>query len=144
MELKDIVRETFYTIIDTYNAELKSIDENKVQVIAENFLIDVKWHFGEVFVRIKESEVDEGIEPLLWGYFTSQLDYKNVFPPSYPPEMRLGEIAKNSLFIECTCIRLFCKNLLDGDFSRKLEFYNRKKSIMVEINASFMKKFKDN
>ena len=99
MELKDIVRETFYTIIDAYNAELKSIDENNVQVIAENFLIDVKWHFGEVFVSIKESEVDEGIEPLLWGYFTSQLDYKNVLPTSYPPEMPLGEITKNRFLL---------------------------------------------
>ena len=143
MGLKETVRDTFFSIIYSYDAELIAINENNVSLAADKFVIEISWHFGEVFVSLKQSEKEVGIEPLLWAYFTGQLDYKEVLPTNYPPEMLLGEIVKYELAKECAYICIFCKRLLEGDFSQKEEFFKKKNSILKELNSYFHNRSKN-
>ena len=133
--LVEVVEETFFPIIQNYKTSVDRIGDKVVVLTGSNFLIDISCHMGETYVHIKENKDDQArITPYLWACYKKQIDYRKVIPNSYPSEMTLGEIARHDLFLECTYLRLFCTDLLEGDFSKKNQFLNLERSLLLEMN----------
>lgn len=133
--LIEVVEETFFPIIQNYKTSVDRISDKKVVLTGTNFLIDIACHMGETYVHIKENKDDQArITPYFWACFKKQIDYRKVIPNSYPREITLGEFARYDMFLECTVIRFFCKDLLEGDFSLKNEFLNQERSLLLEMN----------
>jgi hypothetical protein len=80
---------------------------------------------GEVFVIISKEGTKIDIRPILWASFKGKFNYKETISLYYPNSIVLGKILVYNLFMEATYIRLFCKDLLDGNFS-KVEEYQKK------------------
>ena len=137
--LEEVVKETFFPIIQNYKTSVDRISERDVVLTGTNFLIDIGCHMGETYVHVKENKDDQArIDPYLWAYFKKQIDYRKFIPKSYPSQMTLGKIARYDLFLACTYIRLFCTDLLEGDFSKKNQFLNQQRSLLLEMNEYWM------
>ena len=138
MNLKKMVEETFYSIISEYGLKVNSINENEVELINPNFKISINCNFGEIYVLIKKDN-DINIKPLLWAYCLNKISFKDIPIPIYPKEMKIDSIVKYNLFTECNYIRIFCKELLLGDFSKKYIYTENSQSVLKEINTYYEK-----
>ncbi len=136
-ELLHQVLDTFYPIINEYQLKVEKTDKHQVHLIGANCLIEISWHMGEIFVYIKESKEGNGINPMRWAHIFNKVDYKDIIRQEYSPKMVLGDIIKYNLFLESTYIRLFCKELLEGDFSKAATYFENRDSHEWEMYAYF-------
>jgi hypothetical protein len=132
MDFKQIVEETFYSIIFEYKLFVRCVNEKHVQLIGENCLIKIHHHMEEVFVIISKENTQIDIRPSLWASFQGKYDYKETVALRYPNDILLGQILIYNLFHEATFIRLYCKELLDGDFSKAEEYQKKSREILLE------------
>lgn len=142
MDFKKAVEETFYSLIVEYKLFVELVDEKYIKLTGNTFIIKVQHHMHEVFVIISKEGTEIDIRPTLWACFRNKYDYKETLPLHYPNGMVLREILVYNLFQEATFIRFFCKELLDGDFSKAEEYKKKSPDILIEMNNYYRKKMK--
>lgn len=134
MSFLNTVNETFYSLIDKFEFKATKVNENFVLLNSDRCIISIKQHFGEVDVRLRKLDGVTEIRPLLWAYIFKKLDYTKIISPKFSPDTNLGTIVKYHLILECSYIRLFCNELLHGDFSKEKIYLRESENVLKKIN----------
>ena len=118
------VESIFHAILKFKKFEILEKKENSILFFNENCYLFVGHHMGEVFVNLRNDR-KQIIQPLMWAIINNKIDYNDILPLIYSPNEKMENIVKYNLLTEKNLISLYCKELLDGDFS-KYETYIQK------------------
>lgn len=144
MDYKKKIEEIFNPLILKFKLFVELKGENSFELFNSNCIICIDIHFGEVYTVIKKDSTDEfGIQPYLWAIITEQINYKKRNIIEYDENQKLNEIVISELQTEYALIRLFCSELIEGDFSGKKHYMKTKDSILTEINEFYELKNKN-
>ena len=134
---KEII-EIFSPLIEKFKLFPNSKDENTLELAGPKSVIEIAVFFGDIYVSIKKSsESQKGIEPMVWAYLTGQLNYKNLKPISDPENITLKDKTLSRLKEEYSAIKMFCRELLNGEFPDQFDFEIQKKKLLEELNEHF-------
>jgi hypothetical protein len=144
MNLNKIVSEIFCTIAEKYKMFIETKGENTIEIYNSKCIISIDVYFGEVFISIKENRTDKiGINPFLWGIINEKINYENITLINYDENTTLNKIVISELHKEFTFISLFCKSLLEGDFSGKKSYLEKVETLRVDMNEFYELKNKN-
>ena len=86
---------------------------------------------GEVEVFISDSINGVKIHPFMWAVVNKKIDFKETVSHEFDPNSKLKFIFEYRLLLEANYINLFCKELLEGDFSM-LKYYSENVALANE------------
>lgn len=122
-DFHNLVESIFYSILKLKN--FKPLEKNKNSILFFNskcYLFIGHYHYmGETYVHISKDK-KKSIQPLMWAIVNKKINFTEILPLNFSPKTKMEDLVKYNLTTEKTLISLYCKELLDGDFSN-LEFY---------------------
>lgn len=122
-QLLNTIESIFYNILKLENFEIVEEKESSVLFYNGKCYLFIGHHLGEVYVNLSKDK-KRILQPLMWAIINSKISFEDFLKLEYSPETKMKELLIYSLCFERTIISLYCKDLIQGDFSKEDYYFD--------------------